>query len=203
MKRQLLLGCVLSSLLSANSFALDIHGGKLISHKEWTKGNVVNSSFKEVTPSKEMNGLDQNAKDGHEWISAQSTTYQASSMQQLQPIKSIPVNTDIDLNGYSEARISNSTNAQSTFTIHSVFSVAPPCLPHMLCPMTLKIVEDVVTLDPNGYVTMGRTIGMTVNFNTAGEASYQAGISVSNDSKSTIFNTLGDTKYIQVTDQKK
>ena len=49
MKGKLLLGLTIATLISANSFALEIYKGKLIKHKEWTTGGVKSSVINAAT----------------------------------------------------------------------------------------------------------------------------------------------------------
>ena len=112
MKYKLMLGFILSSLLSANSFAIQINGGKLLSHKEWTKGNVIKSSFKDVKPSDVLNipslqRLQQN--EGSNWIFAYGNVVPLVET-------SVPVNTDVTLSGNSHVYIFNHDTVQRTYT---------------------------------------------------------------------------------------
>lgn len=197
MKHKLMLGFMLSSLLSANSFALEIHGGKLISHKEWTKGNVIKSSVKEIASSTALkipsHQFQQN--ESVNWISANSTTYKTAE-------DSVPVNTDTNFSGNTDVNISNGDSVQKTYTITSYLEVIPYCI-SMFCPITEKMVQDTVTLDPEGYVRLDRNIDMTTSINTVGYATYKTGVDIDDNVTNTQFSSSGNREYIQVTDTKK
>lgn len=49
MKGKLLLGLALTSMISASAFAMEIHNGKLLKHKEWTTGNLIGTSAKKFS----------------------------------------------------------------------------------------------------------------------------------------------------------
>lgn len=66
MKRNLLFSLTLVSLLSAQAFAMEIVGGKLISHTESTKGAPNKISFKEIKATKnELAKLKNNFVNAH------------------------------------------------------------------------------------------------------------------------------------------
>jgi hypothetical protein len=195
MKHTLILRFALLSLLSANCFAIQINGGKLISHKEWTKGNVIKSFFKNIESSAALNiplnRLHQN--DGINWISASSTTTPF-------PQTSIPVKTDATFTGNSNMFIENDDPIQKTFTIISTLFVNPPCISG-LCPTIILSSEDVVTLDPYGTLKIDKNPTLTTNFTTTGAVSYFADINVRANNIS--FDAPGHEETIQVTDSKK
>lgn len=197
MKHKLVLGLILSSVLSANSFAIEIHGGKLLSHKESTKGNVIKSSFKEISKAEALkipfNHLQKN--DGENWVLANSGVYSISE-------NTIPVNTDVNLSGYSYVNIFNSDSASKTYTITSSLFVMGPC-DGQLCPLTESTSQDVVTLDPKGNMSVNRNPFMTTSFSKTGSVSYWVNQDIEANDTATHFSSLGNWGIIKVTDSKK
>lgn len=208
MKHKLMLGLGLSLLLSANSFAMEIHGGKLIGHKEWTKGNVIKSSFKDIKLSDAIKhpAFRLHQKEFPSWVYAYGVAYGFFN-------NSVPVNTDTQVGGRSVVRINNNDTVQKTYTITTTLYVESP-LPtstcpdaSTLCPIIIPVqassTQDIVILDPEGSIETDRNPMLTTSFANAGTASYWIENQVNVNDSSIVFNAPSNAEFIQITDAKK
>lgn len=199
MKNKVLLIFILSLLSTVNSFAIQITGGKLISHKEWTQGNVIKSSFKDITSSNTSRIPVSRFKKNEtieNWITASSRTIRSDEA-------SIPVNKDITFSGVSHIHILNdSDSVQKTYSIIHTMNVFPPCPsePGHLCPTLFSIVEDVVMLEPNGSAFIEKEPTLTTRFDSPGKAYYWIEQNIEANDASLDFNTSSNTESIQVTE---
>lgn len=196
MKRKLLLGFILASLVSTNGFAAEITHGKLISHKEWTKGNIT-GTFKS-TKAKLRASLHPISATPNDNDSSYVFVQNLVSDSTLQAT----VNQDINLRGYNSINIFNNSSVQKTYTITSDFVISPPCN-DTLCPINEITSQDVITLDPNGGIY--ESVAMptaTQNFSASGQASYYISTSIQqmNGDASPMFGTYSNNGYIIVSD---
>lgn len=136
MKGKLLLSLAIASLVSANSFALEIYKGKLVKHQEWTTGGakgffksgVVKSSFK----SHVMSGH----KNSEPYMEASSIT---KSMKTFVDVPTI-------VSGEHQVFMNNDSDASQTFT-YSLSLCAEVSANQTRCVRYY----DELTLEPGGY----------------------------------------------------
>ncbi|MEO8402222.1 MAG: hypothetical protein ABI597_10585 [Gammaproteobacteria bacterium] len=204
MKRKLLLGFVLTSILSANSFAMKITHGKLISHQEWTTGKHLHAVFKE-TDNLEIPELQINA---HNMQLAQETSADAD-VDTVDPMHWLfyenvqgVVGEDIPLGGQVMVQISNrspvSKNYIITTTLVTCFGDAMT-----ICKWTEKATsQDTITLDAGGIAQIAHASFATEKYGTPGVGYYWLATDIQVD-RGTIFKSRSNAVNITIKDNVK
>jgi hypothetical protein len=201
MKSKLLLGMTLACLLSTNSFSLEITHGKLLSHKEWTTGNVkaVSQEAKHLQipelqlPPHKLN----NTRYESDWVDVMTTEAWYNPPLGAQ----IPANRDISLYGVSAVAITNSTSAPVTYTIATSLNVCeqsqiPGSLKLCWFPSGSSISQDVVTLDAHGSLTLQNTPMATINSSYPELVTYWVDSSVTREGGTTAFSSRSSANYL-------
>ncbi len=168
MKKKLLC-CLSISLLSANTFALEIHGGHVISEKQWSTGSA---KFTFTTA---------NAKQTLESAPSNNLTVpngELSATAHLMPITA-DAGTAVSLTGDANVRARNNTSTVQTYNITSNV-----CVNFSQQDRTCGVYQVSVALDPQGYISQniqgnakfyvsasGQVL-TTTNFTTIGNQTY-------------------------------
>src|SRR5690348_4255022 len=123
MKRKLLLGLILTAVCSANSFAMEITHGKLISHKEWTMGKLAkSSSFKEVNnlniPALRLPSLKMKGDVPMPPVLVANNTVLAQSV--VSDDLTAVVGQDVSLSGFNYVDITNNGSTPKTYVINTM-----------------------------------------------------------------------------------
>lgn len=196
MKYKMLLGLMLSSFVSANSFAMEINGGKLIGHKEWTNGNVISSSFNESKEKLSLPALRPAGNDESSWIITQNDAF---SLQR----KSVAINTDVTFFGNNLIYIINNETVQKTYIINSNLYIQPPCKGHDTCPLTSASAQNTVILDPHGMMSVSLVPTLITQFSVHGTAKYWVMADVTASDSSIHYSSISLQGSIKVTDSAK
>lgn len=192
MKFKLVVGLLFSALVSANSYAMEINGGKLISHKEWTKGNVIKSSFQDVKEAQALSFNHTQSEDGP-WIFAKSKAHPFLE-------KNVVVNTNATFMGENLVYIFNSDSVQRTYTITTVLLVQSPCQnPDDVCPIASTTAKNIVTLDPHGMMKVTLAPTLTTQFSVAGTAKSWVQSEVTTNDTTIHFADISNLRSVQVT----
>lgn len=156
MKLKLMFGSIVLAMLSANTFATEIHHGKLLSHKEWAKGKIkgfvkegaLNNTTKSILQYRQLKAKKQDGDAIH--------------VSDYVPSMTISPGTN-EVFGMVNAFITNSTNASQTYTITS-----------NLCVITFGnsndaddqcfTTEDIVSLDAGGDIFLIKEPTMSYDF---------------------------------------
>lgn len=188
MKKTLLATIGLVSLVSANAFAADIAGGKLMSHKEWTTGAVSKAVFKDskvnvkkpVLPPK-LNKFN-NQTDLNQYVFSWSKV------------------TDFDpgdgniLGAYTSALyanfLENYTDTQQVYNVSRTICLIKTkdmAISYLGCAYS----TDQYFLDPHGYVSTGNSVSL---YASLGEKDPQAVYEV--QTTTYVTNELGAIQFI-------
>ena len=198
MKKKILLGLMLASVASANSFAMEIMHGKLISHKEWTKGNI-KASFKDI----QIKPASLTALKLKDAVGVDTDVVSANSYTFPYVANNVVVNQDVTIWGESNVYIINNSSVQKTYVITTYLEIAPPCT-NVICAIELTAAsQDTVTLDPNGgLVGFKRQPYTHMNFSSAGKGWYHVATTVQVDG-GTVFSSPSNEQEFTVSDVKK
>lgn len=204
MKHKLILGLIVSSTVSMQSYALEIHGGKLISHKEWTTGNAIQSFSKELSSS----GLSRVPL--HDVQQNENISVVVSS--HTDPLNDINISTnkEVIFTGSDNVWITNNSDIQKVYTVTAALlttamcSIHTPIPPSNYRPAASKMAEDVIILDPKGSVWMNKGLSLTTSFGDANcVGQYRIDVSVHDNTTSTGFYASGDAEEFRVVEAKK
>lgn len=189
MKRKILVGLSLIYLATTASYAMDIQGGKLISHKEWTTGSVkalfadTKKDFK-ANISRKMRNLP-SAIEQHDGIVL------ANSMPDQQGV----VGEETPVVGFVSGYIENLTSTQQTYTINSFICSNMGLGQESDCANS----TDIIQLNPNGFINLNKNITMSNVYKLAGNYWTVTGATVKKDGMSTMFASYAEG-YLEITD---
>lgn len=202
MKAKLLLGLIFTSIVSINSYAMEITKGKLISHKEWTTGNIT-GSFKEIIKGKNskfsllplQNQKNLELPTNLSVVMASSYAYENNGL----------TGTDIIFTGSSYAIIYNKTSSPQTYRIITNFSLhfdehsGNGNNNNNNSGMNDSVTsEDVVTLDPQGEFFSMRHPVITKNFAMPGYGYTVIETNVYPEGKEAVFRTYSSLGYFEI-----
>ncbi len=198
MKYRSLLSFIMLSLLSWSVSAMQIKGGKLISHKEWSVGKVVKGSVKEI-PLQKMRKLNVNFPDPVPTINNISVYEQMN----IPSIGMVLPNTDVTFNGFYNIFLTNQDSTQKTYWITNAVNVQMPCSGSEICPVTSHFSQDMVTLDPGGNLSLSGAPSLTVNATEPGYLySWVQTSVVANDSATGFSTGSSDVNVLVLTPSK-
>jgi len=182
MKGKIILCASLVALLSANSFALEIYKGRIVSHKEWTTGDA-----KVVYKPANKNTLikfKQQRMQSQEGASGYVSTY----IDQTQGATSTP----IYINGSHYFYIINNTSSTQTYN-YTLETCAFDSANTAKCAYYF----DAVQLEPNGYLEEVNEPQLQVQFDKAGTYQTFASAYVQNyDNSSTQINISSNSNSV-------
>lgn len=184
MKGRLLLGSLMISAISANTFALDIKNGKLLSHKEWTKGNIT-ASFSETTEKNAKIDLRQVlAKKGLPGNGSE-VIYALNDIQDTSGI----VGQSVNFSGDNQTVIINQTIFPHTYKITNTIGT---CYfgSSTECQYEYAASEDTVSVNPNSGINLMLTPHAIKAFNTAGKGWVTLDTSIQNVDSNAEFHTV-------------
>lgn len=165
MVRKLIASVVLLSLTGASAYAMEISKGKLLSHKEWTTGNVIKSSFLEV--NKKQNTLlssiwSKNTLGSKVIPMDIDVLFTGARIFAGQMLPGV-VGEEVTLFGFTRHAIDNRSASMQTYQLYSTL-----CAQTGMGTGTCATSEDDVSIEPGGYIAIERRPNMTVSYDEPG-----------------------------------
>ncbi|MFZ2315031.1 MAG: hypothetical protein WAW86_05155 [Gammaproteobacteria bacterium] len=200
MKKKILFGLALTTVISANSFALEITNGTLLDHKETIKGNIQGTflSIKKDTAANTNKSFSPRNVESN---------YISGNMEIIKPKKDdAEVGSDITFTGFSKIYIWNGSSYKQTYTITKNADTCFFKSPDSFCQVETVSSIDVVSLSPGGSITDLSTPKVTKNYDIAGNghAHFSANIIIENKTGIiTEINIPGERKEFEIFDPKK
>lgn len=149
MKIKFLLACVVMATLSTNASALQIHKGKLLSHKEWSTGKAKLSLAKAIIAKRSL----KDNTDGT-WSSLTSEIHPATGL----------VNQMIAIKNEANIYLQNNSDHEQTYELR--FSIcAMPAKDSYDCVDTW----DTIQLQPGGHFSDPDALVLNIAFDQPGE----------------------------------
>lgn len=181
MKRKLLSGLILGfSAISVNSVAMEIHGGKLISEKEWTSGNI-KGSFKESAKDGDNKLLQRIVKHKKKLASKQKNYEEEFIFARNQMFNQKgPAGVEMTIEGFSGMHMENFTSTQQTYQIFRTFCVENLAEEKESCVHYAGQVQ----LEPSGYIFMSDTPAISYKFEKEGTYGLQLDTDIRKDKDS-------------------
>ena len=180
MKSMHVLGLIFLSMFSAASFSMDIKNGKLISHKEWSTGDI-KGSFKDA--------VNKNSKT--EYLRSHTNRHMRNEIAITNDINSTynVAGEESIFSGQAQVVILNGDPLPHTYKIKNVVSI---------CYMRAKeqcefedyvTSEDVVNLDSDGFIFFYKIPKVMKKFDSAGYGWARIETFVEKDNTSGVFST--------------
>lgn len=200
MKGKLLFAIALIAAASSNVFSMEIVKGKLLTHKEWTTGNV-KSIVKDINidSKKTERLLSQHKNDPNTYVYSH-----ARFPFMLSPI--IRTGEIASIDGQTSTIILNNATTNKIYTItDSVCSdTSPeeaPQGPIQLRTCSFRMHQ--IFLDAGGYIVLAQNPGVTRSFDEAGTYNLSVSTSIISDDNEHVTYSTSDEKRIYVSPAQK
>ncbi|MFZ2315030.1 MAG: hypothetical protein WAW86_05150 [Gammaproteobacteria bacterium] len=183
MNGRILFGLLLTTAISANSFALEISKGKLLSHKEIANGKI-QGSFLSIKSDSALTKRFSKYKEHTSHVSAYVNAFQNDGI----------AGSDITFKGRSTIWVWNQTSQTQTYTINQTGTVCFYGNTNMCIPETIESI-DVISLAPGGFISESNLPKITTNYDTAGHGIFEIIINVSVDGSVHEFETSNRAEF--------
>lgn len=164
MKGKLLLSVTIASLFSINAFALNIQKGHLMSHKEWSTGNL-SYSFKNQKNLATISITPSNKSNSDETLNTQIT-----------PATGI-TNSPVTLTATDSLSITNNSTSSKTFSYVQSICVNTTS-------RQCAYYSDQIQLDPGGSAVIANTPLLSISFDSQGNYSTETSEYITDENNS-------------------